>query len=356
MARQADKTIIVLVVFVITLLGCATSKQKTEPVDAFSKVVDTSLEIVKAELKFKPSVRRDEAIVSYINNGGDSDNINSENVNQSFANYVCVGSKSLSKPLVALEFVATYARTAKSISTPAGDSFAEQWARFNEEFKLKPIQESKDKDADLKVKCIAEVLDSVPPKGEVLTDASDESLVGGLITAYSSIEELINSLKKLGKGVLAVANEKQARTRLKSFVNANDEEVNKVLSNDLNPEIIKDAWERRKKRSLFRPYYLFTTMVETDMSPTKLLETASAIDIHLQEYDAIRTTKSPDKLLLGIAIAQEELKLAVNKDEFNSATLFAFFQTLLGDLETLKMDYEDVESKAKDARQAIRNL
>ena len=61
-------------------------------------------------------------------------------------------------------------------------------------------------------------------------------------------------------------------------------------------------------------------------------------------------------MVVGIATAQKALKDAVNSDDYNNASLLTFFQSLLSDLEDIKKDYDDVESKAKAARESIGSL
>ena len=97
-------------------------------------------------------------------------------------------------------------------------------------------------------------------------------------------------------------------------------------------------------------------MLKKKMTPTELLDVATKIEIQLQEYDAIRATKSPDKVVIGVGTAQQALKDAVNSADYDRESLFTFFQSLLGELETIEKDYDEVKSKAEAARQAIAEL
>ncbi|WP_395378108.1 hypothetical protein [Marinicella sp. W31] len=362
----ATKKIILFLItipIVMLLSGCPGTKKLTTPIDNFNQIVESGTELVQTELKFKPSVRRDEAIVFYLINGNDPTNISSENVNRSFANYVCAGSSSLSSQLHALNFAAEYARTAKNIARPASDDFVDQWARYLELKQEVPLLEPnrENNSSSIRKSCIDSIQKLIPPTGKVATDVSDEIATSGVIAAYAATKELLNSLKGLATRGLSVVNEAKAFERLKEFVNKNHENVKRILGSDLRPDQIDDAWERRKARSLIRPYYLFSELLkrnhpEIKMSNVEILEVATRIEIQLQEYDAISATQSPSKIIVGIAISQEKLFEAVNDDNYQSESLISFFDNFIGDLKSIKESYDEVKLKAREARLAFGEL
>lgn len=350
----------------IALSGCAAQgggekKSIKEAADTFSKIVSSSADIVREEARAKVAIRRDEAIVFYLTRGDDPTNITRGGEVRSFANYVCAGTGALQTQSAALDFASTYAKSVNALATPAGDTFAEQWARYLE---LRgPAPSLKEPEVGRSAsqrfsECTAEVSQLLPPKGVAATDVSDEAAVAGVLAAVEAAKELVTALKTLATRGLKAANEAQARDRVRNFVNANDERVAALLGTDLRPEVLRDAWQRRKARSLVRPYYSFAQMIgeaKPSVMPGAVLERSAVVHAQLQEFDALRSTSSPEKVILGIAQAQKALKDAVNSPDAQSS-LDVFLSALLSDLDGLKKDYDDLAKKAEAASKAIRDI
>lgn len=314
---------------------------------AFGDVVATSTQLLAAEQKAKPNVRRAEAMMYWLRNGNSSDNLDNATLGASFSRYTCAGVASLVKPKAFLEYATSYSAALQGITAPGGDSFSSQWKKFLENHKEAQLKDPNAAPTPKLVydNCVTEVEQLIAFSGVPAIDTTDEALTA--LAALEAYKALFSALEKAATDTLKVANEIQAKKKFSDFVIDQHEKFNVALSQSLGTGSLDKAWERRRAVSLWRPYNTFVEMMRLDRATQsrEILALASRLQNELSDFDVLRTLPSPSDAPKALALAESALyALATNKD-ISVQSVISFLQHLQSVLAIFRKDLEDVKTK-----------
>jgi hypothetical protein len=353
----------------LLLGGCATTATQTtlsNVTDKFSQVVSSSSSLLKTEIDNKPKVRRGEALEHFLNRPGDANNFTGEDMHDAFAVYVCAGANSLQKEKAFLDFAAAYAGGAQGIVKPGGNSFAEQWKKYQDLRKpveIPKLHEQGDSRKPFDV-CRGELTAADGPlafKGVSIFDNADEMAPGAILGAIEAYRALFDALEKAATDGLKVANQIEARNKFKNYVLAVHDRFAGTLSTDLSADRLKDSWQRRKAYALWAPYQTFARIVTIRKKQTGELDAARMYEIkelalklesELAEYDALRKANPPDKMVAALTEAEAAVYAAATKDDISLDSIVEFLTLLLDDLKTAQSDYDAIAKAAANAQSA----
>ena len=352
----------------VFLSGCAGIT--TAPTDtindvtkAFGDVVSASATALAAEETAKPAVRRDEAVMYWMVQGDNPTNLTSAALPRSFSNYVCAGSGALRKAQSFVTYAQSYATSVRGITTPGGDTFAAQWKKFKDNEKspvsdLKPL-EPKNTSPEIFKTCADGVVRVVGFYGTPATDTSDEVAIG-VSAVWEAFVALSKALETAAKDGLKAINEIESRKKFSEFVTAQHQRFGAALGQNLSPEVLDAAWERRKARALWKPYGTFLEMM--NLKPTvgadrsKIVALASRLNLEMVEYDTLQTIGAPGNIVKKLATAESRLYEVATDDKVSLSTVVAFLQALSADATQLTNDYATAKSKAAAAQAALGKL
>ena len=364
MERCFDRVICVALT-VVGLSSCATNVATTTINDnakKFADVVTNSAATIATEAKQKPSVRRDEAIMAYLQGKRDETNLTANAVPRSFGNFVCAGSQSLTKQLHFFDYANAYAEALTGITAPGPNTFAGQWALFTKnQAPLPSFEKVKQGDPSVDAKdrfkqCADKVVSQIAFIGVVATDVSDEVAFAAIPAAIAALQALVKSLETAATDTLTAINQVEARRRASDLVKAQHEKFNQALTSDLSKTNFDDAWNRHKQDALWRPYLSFERMLQMDPIKNRyeIVQMSAQIQSQLALYDALASTKSPSEVINAIASSEAALYRAATDDTVSLEGTLSFLTAVAGDLSKIASDYQDVEKKAVAARAAVK--
>ncbi len=362
---------IVATILATCLTGClfTTAKQQTleSVTKGFTDAVTASTDTLEIEIKNKPAVRRDEALERFLRNPNDETNFTpATGEPRAFARYVCAGTGALYKEKAALGFARTYAATCQGIVKPGGDTFAEQWKKYMELQKpaaslVSPEPETgKAKTSeDLFNDCVEELANAktglLAFNGVAASDTSDEVAFAAVPAAIAAYQAFYDALKKAATDGLKVVNQVQARRKFTEYVKATHQHFQALVGSDLSSDRLKDAWTRRKAHALWAPYVTFTRIVElrTANAPQfEIKELAIKLRTELAEYDALRGTGSPDRIVKSLSAAEDAVYQAATDERVSLDAIVSFLQAVASDAKAMKNDYQDLQKKTSEAYSA----
>ncbi|HZG08028.1 MAG TPA: hypothetical protein VEZ70_03510 [Allosphingosinicella sp.] len=334
----------------VALSGCGTmapSGQIAEVTTKFSDIVKSSSDTLLTETGAKTSVRRDEVLMHYISRGDNPGSITRAGVPRSFANYVCVGSSSLVNQTAFLDYSKAYSDALAGITKPGASTFAGQWKKYQELKKadtqaITPPEQMMP--GDLFEKCTADVSARLTFEGVPASDFTNESAIGFVL----GLEQLVRAVETTLATGLKVGNEIESRRMFSRLVIAQHEDFQSRLSNDLRPDLLDNAWERRKSRALWRPYRTFARMMELDPARDRaeIYKLADETNAGLAEFDALRKTKSPATVVKSLAVAENAIYEVATNEKLSPRQLLSFLASIATDLEQIGKDYKGVKEAA----------
>jgi hypothetical protein len=350
----------------LLLVGCAQYKTLTfakessleAATKSFSDIVASSSGSLQLEIRDKPRVRRGEALELFLNDPTNEQNFTLGGDKRAFARYVCAGTGALQKEKAFLDFAKTYASGAQGIVKPGGDSFAEQWKKFRELEQPVGDMNSEGKDAPGQTsydKCVVELVGTdtaaglLAFKGLPASDTSDEIAPLAIPAALEAFQALFSALQKAATDGLKAVNAVEARRKFTAYVVQMHEQFQGSLSSDLSSDRIRDAWIRRKAYALWAPYLTFTRILglkKRNASNYQIKELAVKLEAELGEYDAIRATDPPDRIVKALSSAEQAVYEAAESNKVSLNAVVDFLTALAADVNGLKADYTDVDKKA----------
>jgi hypothetical protein len=306
---------------------------------SFANVVTSSANILQTEISSKPAVRRAEAMELFLANPNDENNFTFGGDQRAFAQYACAGSGALHREKNFLDFAKAYATAAQGITKPGGDSFAEQWKKF-QELRHKEMPEApKDKNEDetgekigqqkLFEQCTIDVLKLIDFKGVPARDTTDEIAFAAIPAAIAAFQKLFSALEQIATDGLKSINTIEARKNLASYVQKMHSSFQSALSNELPPEKLDDAWQRREAQSLWAPYITFSqilTLKKKNASIYEIKELVVKLDSEMVAYDSIKSSRPPSDIVKALSTADDALFKAATDDKSSLAAI----STLLG--------------------------
>jgi hypothetical protein len=342
------------------LASCVPASQKTiaDLGAKYEKANQSAVDAVSVESKQVKRVRRIGAVIAYINNPSLSpvENLNAGEMKESFKNFVCTGEVDFQITSAGLKFTSDYAKTVKAITTLPDDSIY-GYVRALSELKGKkgPLALPEIKKNQFS-ECLKEVEKDLPPTGYTAVTARREA-VAEAIAAVEAVQALITSIQKLVKMGLKRLNEAEQIAVLKSFIEENKDNYQRVLTEDLSSDELKNAFERRRKIAVAAPYYAFEDMMKlsTTKDRREMIKRAVEIDQDLAEYDAIRIQRAP------VAVAGQFEEINKNLKSFvegktSLAEIIQFLSETASELEDAKKNYDDVATKYQSLLDAIKKL
>lgn len=355
------------IIFILLLQGCASNISTSAINDSakkFSEVVANSAATIESNAKLAPSWRRDEAIMAYLNGHTESDNITKSAPLRSFANYVCAGSASLNKQLAFFDYAKAYATALQGITAPGANTFSAQWAEFKKNQRPLPDlpanTQPRTPSQTIFAKCVADLSEPHSPllsfDGIVATNVSDEVAFLAIPAAVLALKSLITSLQTAGTDVLGPVNQIQARHRAAELIKAQHAKFSQSLTTDLSTQTLDDAWIRRKRDALWRPYFTFRELLDFEprTQAYQIVKLSAQLQTELAAYDAISAAKSPSEVISALAAAEAVLYKAATDDSVSLDGTFEFLSGIADDLSKVAADYKDIQTKTAAANAAIR--
>lgn len=341
---------------VLLLANCVSKKTLADLGTRYEKANQAAVDTVSVESKQVKRVRRVAAVIAYINNPSLSiiDNINAKQINGSFINFVCTGADDFEITSAGLRFTSEYAKTVKAITTAPEDSiggYIDALSGLKGKGKALALPEIKKNRFE---ECRREVDKDIPPTGVTAVTARREA-VAEAVAAVGAIQALIDSVQKLIKAGFKMATEAQQRVVLKKFIIENQTNYQRVLTEDLSSDELKNAFAQRRQVAVAAPYYAFEDMMKlsTTTDRREIIKRAMEINQDLAEYDAIRILQPPAAVVGQFKEINQKLQDFVD-GKVSRDDIIQFLSETASALEEAKKDYDDVAKNFQSLLNALK--
>jgi hypothetical protein len=213
------------------------------------------------------------------------------------------------------------------------------------------------------------------------TDRQDEVVLAAIPAAIAAYQALFSALEAAAKDALKITNQVKAKAVLKEYVIAMHPRFLATQQGDLNGDKLADAWNRRKAQSLWAPRITFARIlavanscpVQTPNAAAKAAAPApciapgsdklyqikslsAALNSELAEYDALRLSQAPDKVLDALVAAEATLYKTATDDSFTASDAYDALEALLTDIVLAGSDYKAASTAVTNAQTATDNL
>lgn len=276
-----------------------------------------------------------------------------ETLNQNFANFVCAGVGEGNGVASALRYTGDYAKSLEDITKQPEDSFsgyADALKKLRQDKPLIPPVKSEQADFD---NCYNETIARLGS----LDGKRDKEGIAALFAAGQAAAALYDSLKTFGKGLMRLATVAEQRAALRRFVNKNRENFDKAFEKLEKDGELQKLHDARLRMALVVPHLSFQRMMSLDRDNKKLEVIDAALKTHalLAEYDALRTVPPPQNVARFFAEIRTKLD-DIADDKYDLDDLIGFIKFAVGEIETVKAQYKDVQDKAEKAQAALAAL
>ena len=366
MTGSLEFRIFILIGLVVLLGACTGAKRSlySEAGDAFSRGFDSGRDIINESLVTVVRDARRLALVRYLEQGDGANNLDSSDIDASFARYVCVGAGRYGELQAALSVLNEYRQMVADLSAAPSEEIGQLWASVKRlQGPRQPLQLREASPNDYAL-CVFRLRPMIPPTGQAIVDPDrerrdEEFTVAGILGAYEALAGLVAAAERVAVVALQQVDEAARVRAVQAYVLDNRDTIQALIGDPetgvggLSDAALDEAHHNRMLASLIKPYYRFRDLMSLDRTKnhSAMVDLEADIQSALGEFDVLYRRPHAKDIAAAMRGAQADL-VRLARGELTPSEALAVFDAFALTLNQLHGAVGDLVDSAGRLRQA----